>query len=254
MKGIFITGTGTGVGKTVVSALVIRTMIKRGLRVGAMKPIETGCHRNAAQIAPNTEKIKSALIPSDGFFLKEIADMDDPIDLVSPICLEFPLAPMAASRQEGRPISRNKIIKAYKTLAAKYEFLVVEGAGGLLVPIMSIRPISNVDGLSVGSSVYYVIDLIKEMALPMIIVAKNTLGTINHTLLTVECALRNGLDVLGIVLNHPNPPDNSPAEKTNPDVIREICPVPLLATLPHLSSISVEDISNAADFFENVIP
>jgi dethiobiotin synthetase len=241
-KGIFITGTDTGVGKTIVSAAIIRALIKKGIRVGAMKPIETGCKKaNGKRQTAKGKRQGETLIPSDGMFLKEMAEMDDPIDLTTPIRFENPLAPMVASELEKRPVALNKIFSAYKAFSKKYDFMVVEGVGGLLVPILKRQ-----EAKDKGQEVYFVADLIKDLKLPVIVVARPTLGTINHTLLTVNHALREGLNVLGVIINYHMPPVGDIAEKTNPDVLKELCPVPVIGMLPYIKGITLNSIDDAA--------
>jgi dethiobiotin synthetase len=218
-KGIFITGTDTGVGKTLVSAAIIRMLISKGAKTGAMKPVETGC-----------EKRNDALIPHDGMFLKEMAGMDDSIDLITPLRFEHPLAPMTAAELEKRPVEIKKIFDAYEALAKKYEFMVVEGAGGLLAPI---------------APGYFTADLIKGMKLPLVVAARASLGTINHTLLTVNYALKEGIDVLGVIINSTNP-EHGIAEDTNPQVLKRLCPVPVIGAMPYLENISKNNIEEAA--------
>lgn len=216
MKGIFVAGTDTGIGKTVVSAAIIRALAKTGRRVGAMKPVETGCN-----------EVDGLLIPSDGMFLREMAGMDDSIDIVTPERYKNPVAPMIAAGLENRPVNLDRVSDAFKKLSRKYEFVVVEGVGGLLVPI---------------NKNYFVSDLIRGLRLPVVVVARALLGTINHTLLTVKQALNEGLDVKGVIINNHCPPENSIAEKTNPDVLRELCPVPVLGVLPYIENVTAEGI------------
>ncbi|BCB95804.1 ATP-dependent dethiobiotin synthetase BioD [Dissulfurispira thermophila] len=232
-KGIFITGTDTGVGKTIVSAAIIRALMNKGIKVGAMKPLETGCKKSAVK------EEKEILIPSDGMFLIEMAEMDDSIDLITPIRFEQPLAPMVASDLEKTPVDLNKIFRAYETLSQKYEFMVVEGAGGLLVPIAKGQRAKGK-----RQAAYFVSDLIKDLKLPVIIVARPGLGTVNHTLLTVNHALREGIEVLGVIINYSRPPENDIAEKTNPDALRQLCPVPVIDVIPYIEKIGVTYIEN----------
>lgn len=220
-KGVFITGTDTGVGKTAVAATIIRALRKRGMKVGAMKPIETGCFLR-----------DGILFPADGAVLREAAGMHEPLEIVAPLRCELPLAPLVASEIEGRRLDLNAVRDAYASLSRSYEFMVVEGAGGLLVPVLRQENGSKGRG-SADTSFYFIIDLIKEMDLPVVVVAGPALGTLNHTLLTVEHALREGLRVAGVVINHARPPANTHAEKTNPDVLREICPFPFVEVMPY---------------------
>lgn len=231
-KGIFVTGTDTGVGKTIVSAILIRSLMKKGLRVGVMKPIETGC-----QIAKD-ENGKGVLYPSDGAFLKMVASIEESLDLITPSRFELPLAPMVASDIEGVSIDIKKILDSYNLLKKRYDFMVIEGVGGILVPIM--RTMIG----SLEKKIYFVSDLIRDFGLSALVVTRPGLGTINHTLLTVDYLIKLGIDVKGIVINYHRPPDNTAAEKTNPSVLKEICPVPLLATFPYLEKVSIEGIDN----------
>ncbi len=231
-RGIFITGTDTGVGKTIVSAVIIRSLIRNGVKVGAMKPIETGCSQtqDRRQSDNREKKAEVDLIPSDGMFLKEMAEMDDSIDLITPIRFELPLAPMVASDLEGRNIDIERIFSCYEFLSQKYEFMVVEGAGGLLVPILR------------RQGIYFFSDLVKDLKLPVILVARPSLGTINHTLLTIREAERRGLQICGVIINYSRHPEKSIAEKTNPYVLRELCHVPLLAEIPFIEDINIDSI------------
>ncbi len=174
-KGVFITGTDTGVGKTTVAVGLVRLLRARGIDVGVMKPVATGARRMGGR-----------LVSEDARLLIKASATKDPYELVNPVCLSTPAAPSVASLKEGRPVRPGHILTAFRTLKSSHQFLVVEGIGGLLVPI---------DGS------LFLSDIAKKMALPLIIVAKTSLGTINHTLLTVEAARRRGLKVLGIVLN-----------------------------------------------------
>ncbi|MBF0560073.1 MAG: dethiobiotin synthase [Nitrospirae bacterium] len=219
-KGIFITGTDTGVGKTIIAAGIIRALKKKGISIGAMKPIETGC----------------TPLPADGMFLREIAGMDEPVELVTPVCFKHPLAPLVASEMEGRLVDMDSIMNAYSALAAKYEFLVVEGAGGLMVPIMKTT-----------DSTFYMADLIKSLNLPAIVVAGAGLGTINHSLLTVLQALREGIDMRGVILNCNQPTADTLAEQTNPAVLKQLCPVPILGIVPYISGPLSAAVGSVAD-------
>src|SRR5208283_4451720 len=230
-KGVFITGTDTGVGKTIAAAVLIRALIKKGIKVAAMKPIETGCLNR-----------DGSLIPPDGMFLKSVAQMDTTIDLVSPIRFEQPLAPMVASELEGKAVELRKIIDSYRILSGQYSFMVVEGAGGLLVPIVKMKK----KGDRADQRAYFMVDLMRELRLPVIIVTRPTLGTINQTLLTVNHALLTGLEVVGVLINNAQAPGNSLAEKTNPLVLEELCPVPILGILPHINDVTLNTIDAVA--------
>ncbi len=219
-NGFFVTGTDTGVGKTVVAGALIMALRARGINTGGMKPVETGCKR-----------INGTLIPSDGTFLKQIALMDDPIEHITPFCFETPAAPSVASEIEKKDIDIRLIKERFQNLQKKYQTVIAEGLGGLLVPL---------------KRDYFVIDLVRELALPLIIVSRPSLGTINHTLLTVNYALKEGIKVAGIIINFSNRPENTAAEKTNPAVIRKLSPVPVIGTFPYLENLENDTIEKAA--------
>jgi dethiobiotin synthetase len=210
-QGLFIAGTDTGVGKTVVAAAIIKALHAQGIHACGMKPIETGC-----------SCVGSTLYPSDGMFLKKVSRMDEHIGFVTPYCFENPVAPSLASEMEGRAIHIPLIREKFQALLERYPAVVVEGIGGILVPI---------------KKDYFVMDLIRELSLPLVVVARPSLGTINHTLLTVNYALGKGISVLGIIINFSRPPENTVAENTNPLVLEQLCPVPVIGIFPHLNNL-----------------
>ena len=243
-KGIFITGTDTGVGKTVVAAGIIRALARRGVKAGAMKPIETGCDRRQQE-----------LIPADAMFLREIAGMSEPVELIAPFLFSHPIAPMVASELEGKRVDIDTIIRACNMLRTKYEFLVVEGAGGIMVPLirgngrMGEWVNRKTDGPEQRrlQSAYFMSDLIKTLDLPAVVVARAGLGTLNHTLLTVMHALEVGIDVLGVFINAAGPAGNTMAEQTNPDVLKQLCPVPVLGVVPYNAALLSGPACDAID-------
>jgi len=219
-RGFFITGTDTGVGKTVIAGAVIKAIHALGINVCGMKPIETGC-----------SVIGSSLYPSDGMFLKKVAGMDENINQITPYCFETPVAPSLASEMEGRPVNIDSIVEKFHDLLQRYQAVVVEGVGGILVPIRKD---------------YFVIDLIKELGLPVIVVARPTLGTLNHTLLTVNYALKEGIRVSGVVVNFTRRPEGTVAENTNPLILRQLCPAPVLGVFPYLDNLETHTIEKNA--------
>jgi dethiobiotin synthetase len=197
---IGITGTDTGVGKTYVSTVLLTLLRRRGLSVAAMKPVETG--------------VKADDPASDAMRLRDAAGADDPIERVRPILLAEPLAPWVALNRSGGTVDLNALDTAYHALAEGRDAILVEGAGGLLVPLT--RDLAY-DGLFVG------------WGLDLIVVAGNRLGTINHTLLTVRAAHDAGLRVRGVVLNALGPEPGGIAERTNLEALAELLdPVPVL--------------------------
>ncbi|MDQ1271656.1 MAG: dethiobiotin synthetase [Planctomycetota bacterium] len=205
-RGYFITGTDTGVGKTIVAGGLAALYKNKGLDVGVMKPIATGCKR-----------VNNALISDDAVFLKRSAEVDDAYELINPVGLEQPLAPTIAARLSNTRIDLEKIRMDYDSLCERHEYLIVEGIGGLLVPI---------------DEYYFVVDLANEMELPLIIVCRPNLGTINHTLLTVSYAREHGLDVKGIIVNESVENCDDVVKKTNADEIKRLTNLPILGMIP----------------------
>lgn len=172
MPGLFITGTDTGVGKTVVACALARGLREAGIDVGVMKPVETGVPAEG---------------PADARALMRAADVRDPLELVCPLQFDLPAAPEAASRDAGRAIEFDRIRLAFEALSSRHDFLIVEGAGGILVPFDEKTTMA---------------DLAKRLELPVLVVARTSLGTINHTLLTLEACAARGLELVGVVLSH----------------------------------------------------
>ena len=210
-KGWFITGTDTGVGKTAVACMIAACLKKRGGNVGVLKPIATG-----GRATP------SGLVSDDALALAAVAGVDDPYELVNPVCLEAPLAPSVAAREAGKPIDVSVVWRALGTLRERHETMIVEGIGGIMVPIS--------DGFLVS-------DLARMIGLPLIVVAQAGLGTINHTLLTLEHARAKGLSVAGIILNGARGGGDDPSEKTNAAEIARHGGVRVLGTVKHVPGL-----------------
>ena len=178
IKTIFITGTSTSVGKTRIGVALIRGLKDRGLKIGVMKPVETGVCR--------AEEEGGEGYSDDAYTLKMAAGSTDPIELINPYCFTRALAPLIAANAEGVTIDLKKIKECYIKVSMDEDITVIEGAGGLLVPLTEDQTM---------------LDLIIYLKAPIVIVAENTLGTINHTLLTVRHAEDKGVKVLGVILN-----------------------------------------------------
>ncbi len=220
-KGFFVTGTDTGVGKTIITAALIKVISRLGFTTGGMKPIESGCLQQG-----------DVLVPSDGMFIKTIAHMEENIRNITPCCFKCPLAPLPASESEDISVDFEKINKAFADISGNYDVVIVEGIGGLLVPI---------------TKNYSVIDMAKDFNLPLIVVSRPSLGTINHTMLTVNYAIKEGLRVAGIIINYSQPPENTLAETTNPEIIKQISPVPVIGIFPYLTDMESATIKEAAE-------
>lgn len=207
--GFFITGTDTGVGKTFVAAGLIRAIRDQGHDVCPMKPVETGCRVH-----------KGRLIADDTLKLIQASGVDEPIDLINPYRFRKPLAPSVALEIEGGTFKKRVVLDAYKQLAKKYEIIIVEGAGGIMVPLYKR---------------YLFLDLVKDLNLPLVIVARSGLGTINHSLLTIEAARKKGIKILGVVMNSAVRSKKDISCKTNPEVITHIGKVSLLGIIPYIA-------------------
>jgi len=209
MTGLFITGTDTGVGKTIIAAAMAMALKKKGINVGVMKPLQSG---------PD----------GDADILMEAAGIDDDKSLVVPYELKAPVAPTFAARLENVEIDLQLIKDAYHQLSRKHDLMLVEGAGGIMVPI-----------LEKGQESYLFSDLAADLKLKTVIVARAGLGTVNHTLLTIDHARRKGLDLVGVIINgYSQSPGLS--EKNNPQMIESLSGVPVLAVLPSLDSSELD--------------
>ncbi|MSP61503.1 MAG: dethiobiotin synthase [Myxococcales bacterium] len=205
---LFVTGTDTGVGKTRVACGLIAAWRNAGRRVAPFKPIETGCLLSE----------RDGLLPADGARLLRAAGDSLDLDLVSPIRFGLPASPAAAAAHAGRSIDLALLDRAAATLAAHADLLLIEGAGGLLVPVAP--------GVLMA-------DLAARFASSILIVARSSLGTINHTLLTLEAARLRGLPVVGVILNQLTA-GRGPDEDSNAAMIGSLGSVPVFGTLPHL--------------------
>ncbi|MXY24314.1 MAG: dethiobiotin synthase [Acidobacteria bacterium] len=199
----FITGTDTGVGKTFVACAIAAALRARGLRVGVMKPVETGCGPAGARR------------PRDAAALRAAAGSTLELDTICPWQLAAPLAPDVAARLEGKRIDPAGILSVFREIDRAHDITLVEGAGGLLVPI---------DGP------YTMADLACDLDLPLLVVVNSKLGAINHTLLTLEAAASRGLHVAGYILNRPTP-DGDAATVTNADLLARCTDVPCLGAV-----------------------
>ncbi|NOZ69639.1 MAG: dethiobiotin synthase [Deferribacteres bacterium] len=206
-KGIFMTGTGTGVGKTFVSTGLIMAMKERGLDVCPVKPVESGCRIS-----------KGEAVPADALGLLRASGVKETLNTINPYRLRHPLAPSVAAEMEGVVISRKKILSACCRLLNSYDVVIIEGAGGIMTPVYKR---------------YLFLDLAADLGLPVVVVSAAGLGTINHTLLTIEAARGRGLEVAAVVINHAVKSRKGPAERTNPGVIARLARVDVAGIVPH---------------------
>lgn len=208
-KGIFITGTDTGVGKTVVTAALASCLKSNGRKIKVIKPFQTGTD------LPGLNDIE--------FIYKAL---DEPYELenVSPYRLSKPLAPLSAAALESVDLDLTKVKSLVQGCLKKYEVTLIEGAGGVLVPI---------------KENYFMSDLAGDLGLKLLVVSRPNLGTINHTLLTLEHARLKGLEILGVVIcNYPENPGL--AETTNLPLIERLGNVPLVGLIPNIQNLDVQ--------------
>ncbi|TDX59319.1 dethiobiotin synthase [Orenia marismortui] len=227
-RGFFITGTDTDVGKTVITAGLLAVLRERGHDIGLMKPFQTDfIEKDGEILSPDLE------------YVLRFVDIDTDYDLMNPIRLREPLAPSVAAEVEGIEIDLTKVDRAYEELLTIHRGLIVEGAGGLMVPL---------------TKDFLIPDLIKKLDLPLIIVARPNLGTINHTVLTVKVARQLGIEVLGVIINGFKEEEAGIAEETNPEVIAELADVDILGIIPYIEGLDsgCEKVDLAKVFEENV--
>lgn len=201
-------GTDTGVGKTLVTAALAFHLKRRGLTVGVMKPIETGV----------SESNKSR---SDAARLQGIVDSEETLGAISPYQFDLPVAPLAAAQAERRTIDPAVIRQVYRLLSDRYAYMVVEGIGGVRVPI---APRSDV------------MDLVCRLKLPVVVVGRAGLGGINHALLTLEALRRGKIQIVALVLNRTHPVRSAVArlqEKSTLESLRKQAGVPVVGPLPY---------------------
>jgi dethiobiotin synthetase len=210
---LFVTGTDTGVGKTVVTAGIVRALRAAGHAVGVVKPVQSGARADDPA--------------GDAALLRRFAGVSETVTEIAPVVLEAALAPLVAARLEHRTIDRDAVVAHIQRIASRYDGLVVEGAGGLLVPV--------------GED-WTVADLAVALGFPVLIVARAGLGTVNHTCLTVAAARSAGLAVAGVVLN-------GRSDESSPDnrgLIEQMARVPVIGQIPWvpdpLDSSAVQDM------------
>ncbi len=211
-KGLFITGTDTGVGKTRVTAILAVALRRCGLRVGVMKPVETG--------------LTDSMLAQDSHFLRQISGCTAPPDIVTPYTFREPLAPAIAAEHAGQEIDLDHLAHCYEKLAAEHDIVLVEGAGGLLVPLTRQENF---------------LDLAARLNLPILVVARNILGTINHTALTVTVASQR-CRVLGIILSTVTAEVQDVSQASNAEALRIWGRAPLLGMIPYVPEVTPESL------------
>jgi len=212
-RGIFITGTDTAVGKTLVTAALAWSLKELGVDVGVMKPVETGVAKRQL---------------SDAGRLKLMAQVSDSLDLIRPYAFRLPVAPLDAARAEHRTIKISTTMRAYRTLQTLHEVLLVEGAGGLHVPM---TPALNV------------LDLIEKLNAPVLVVGRVGLGGVNHALLTLGALRERKIQILALALNRTAPAKTATArrqERSTVDLLREFAGAPVIGPFPYLHDLEAQ--------------
>jgi len=210
-RAIFVTGTDTGIGKTVVSGLLARYFLKKGGRVITQKWVQTG---SSLPGLPLDIKTHLKIMGKDKNYIK--SHLDD----VIPYVFKFPASPHLAAKIEGRVINESKIIKSFKRLSSEFDYVIVEGTGGVLVPL---------------NRKHLIVDLVAKLNLSVLLVAGNKLGSINHTLMSIEALKKRKLNIIGIVFNN-MPGENKIILEDNCKIIKELSGEKVLGVLPWLKN------------------
>lgn len=226
MKGLFVTGTDTGVGKTLIAGGIANLLRFNGKRVGVFKPIGTGCtHQH------------EGLINADADFLRTCSHCNFSLSEINPVGYVTPAAPLVCEEFENRVVDFPKIAETYKKICADSDYMIVEGIGGVRVPISA-----NID----------VLDLAKEFQMPVLIVTRPDLGTINHTLLTIDAVRATGLEIAGVVISGYDIESAGLAEESLAGVLEECGNVDVLSIVPKDDESSVEENKLGAEVIESL--
>jgi len=220
-RGIFVTGTDTGAGKTLVSCAILRALSRRGLRVAAFKPVETGCRDDGGElVGEDCERL--AVAAQSGQNARDVAAY----------LLREPAAPLVAAEAEGVTIDRAVLLRRFEAIAGAADFVLVESAGGLIVPI---------------ARGYTTRDLARELGLAAVCVVASRLGCISHALLTLEVLASSGIPVAGYVMNEiGGDAAHTLALRTNRETIRRFAAAADLGAMPPIPVAARDDFENLA--------
>ena len=237
MNGLFITGTDTDIGKTALSALLLAELRRRGTNAAPMKPVQTGCKPGGFKNAPSQSlmpKAQSLFPVPDLDYSLSMAGME--VDSatyknMAPYTFEPACSPHLAAEMAGTEIDISEIVIAARTLAKNYDFIIAEGAGGIMVPLNRRE---------------MMLDLMQALKLPIVVAARPGLGTINHTLLSIRALRSDGLDIAGVVFVASTPAKPNFIEDDNATTIEQFGKVPILGTIPYCAALQTPapDYSN----------
>jgi dethiobiotin synthetase len=206
MKALFVTGTDTGVGKTVITGCLAKYLSEKGYNVITQKWIQTGSNSNSPSDIELHLKIMN----------RNIDDMKEYLSYALPYVFKSACSAHLASKIENKRININKIKKSFKILSNRFDFIIIEGLGGVLVPYNKRR---------------LVIDIVKDLDLPVLVVVENKLGAINHTLLTIEVLNIRKIKIFGLVFNN-RKCENKPILEDNPRIIKALTKQKIFGALP----------------------
>jgi dethiobiotin synthetase len=208
LRGVFVTGTDTGIGKTTIACGLAWILRKKGINVGIMKPFATG------------DKLYSRKFKSkDTAMLAEAANICDADNLLNPSFFPIAASPLMASDILKASIRKDEVLNSFDTLQTKYDFTIVEGIGGIMVPITRNQMLGH---------------FAKMMGLPLIIVSQSRVGSINHILLTIKAAKDFGLELYGIIFNK-MPKNASLVEKKTPEYVHHLTNIPIISIIPDVA-------------------
>jgi dethiobiotin synthetase len=218
-RGIFVAGTDTGVGKTLVACALLRGLDSHGLRAVGMKPVAAGARlRRGIRYNEDVEQLRGS------------SSVDVPREVMNPYCFTPPIAPHLAAREAGQTIRMSVIARRYAQIAARCDVVVVEGVGGLLVPLAARLNAAEIP---------------QRLDLPLLLVVGLRLGCLNHALLTVEAAQARGLRIAGWIANAIDP--LMARREQNLQTLRERIPAPLLGIVKHAAKPGIDSVANALD-------
>lgn len=226
MPGLLITGTDTEIGKTLITALLAMGLRRRGVDAVPVKPVASGGVES-----------EDGPVSEDALAYRRIAGIGEPMETLNPFCLRMPASPHFAAERENATVPVDELLDRLRGLAARRAVLA-EGIGGWLVPL---------------TERVLVADFAQRLGWPVIAVSANRLGTINHTLLTLESIRNRGIEPAGVILTHLEPGGPTPIQRNNAETIERMGGADILGNVPHLESTLING-ENTARLWETIAP